>query len=191
MRGAEPACSLCREEGPLQRQFGAFCLWQSKNRFPERGKERSETRFACDRDRFAVKIPADGLWPETNAQANFALLAEQRVIAVVIGSDPLFIGARNEIIALAARQRIPAIYPFRADAEAGGLVSYGPDNVTMFHMAGGYTGRILRGEKIADLPVQQITKVLDDHASFGQSFGRARVILATSGSTGVIPSVAE
>src|SRR5262245_2083624 len=53
--GAGPACSLCREEGPLQRQFGAFCLWRPKTVSPERGKERSETRFACDRDRFAVK----------------------------------------------------------------------------------------------------------------------------------------
>jgi len=98
------------------------------------------------------------LWPETNAQANFALLAEQRVIAVVIGSDPLFIGARNEIIALAARQRIPAIYPFRADAEAGGLVSYGPDNVTMFHMAGGYTGRIFGAKRLPICPSSRSRK---------------------------------
>src|SRR6266487_6161911 len=48
---AGPACSLCREEGPLQRQFGAFCLWRPKTVSPERGKERPETRFACDRDR--------------------------------------------------------------------------------------------------------------------------------------------
>jgi hypothetical protein len=53
--GAGPACSLCREEGPLQRQFGAFCLWRPKTVSPERGKERPETRFACDRDRFAAK----------------------------------------------------------------------------------------------------------------------------------------
>ena len=52
---AGPACSLCREEGPLQRQFGAFCLWRPKTVSPERGKERPETRFACDRDRFAAK----------------------------------------------------------------------------------------------------------------------------------------
>jgi putative tryptophan/tyrosine transport system substrate-binding protein len=53
----------------------------------------------------------------------------------------------------------PAIYSFREDAEAGGLVSYGPNYAAMFHIVGGYTGRILRGDKVADLPVQQVTKI--------------------------------
>ena len=71
-----------------------------------------------------------------------------------MGADPFLIGARKQIIALAARQAIPAIYPFREDAEAGGVVSYGPNNSAMFHIVGGYTGRILRGDKVADLPVR-------------------------------------
>jgi putative tryptophan/tyrosine transport system substrate-binding protein len=92
-------------------------------------------------------------------EAAFAILVQQRAHALLVGADPFLIGARNQIIALAARQAIPAIYPFREDARAGGLVSYGPNNPAMFHIAGGYTGRILRGDKIADLPVQQVTMV--------------------------------
>jgi len=92
-------------------------------------------------------------------EAAFAILAEQRAHALLVGTDPFLIGARNQIIALAARQAIPAIYPFREDAGAGGLVSYGPNNAAMFHIAGVYTGRILRGDKVADLPVQQVTKI--------------------------------
>ena len=92
-------------------------------------------------------------------EAAFATLAEQRVHALLVGADPFLIGARTQIIALAARQAIPAIHPFREDAEAGGLVSYGPNNSDMFHIVGGYTGRILRGDKVADLPVQQVTKI--------------------------------
>jgi putative ABC transport system substrate-binding protein len=92
-------------------------------------------------------------------EAAFAILAEQQAHALLVGTDPLLIGARNQIIAMAARQAIPAIYPFREDARAGGLVSYGPNNAAMFHIAGVYTGRILRGDKVVDLPVQQVTKI--------------------------------
>ncbi len=92
-------------------------------------------------------------------EAAFAILAEQRAHALLVGADAFLIGARKQIIAMAALQAIPAIYPFREDAEAGGLVSYGPNNSAMFHMVGGYTGRILRGNKVADLPVQQVTKI--------------------------------
>jgi putative tryptophan/tyrosine transport system substrate-binding protein len=92
-------------------------------------------------------------------EAAFAILAEQQAHALLVGADPFLIGARKQIIALAARQAIPAIHPFREDAEAGGLVAYGPNNSAMFRMVGGYTGRILRGDKVADLPVQQVTKI--------------------------------
>ena len=75
-------------------------------------------------------------------EAAFAILAEQRAHALLVGADPFLIGARKQIIALAARQAIPAtIHPFREDAEAGGLVAYGPNNSAMFRMVGGYTGR--------------------------------------------------
>jgi hypothetical protein len=66
---------------------------------------------------------------------------------------------RDLIITLAARYRLPAIYPFRTFVRSGGLISYGPDIVDQFRRAAGYVDRILKGEKPADLPVQQPTKL--------------------------------
>ena len=66
---------------------------------------------------------------------------------------------RDLIITLAARYRLPAIYPFRTFVRSGGLISYGPDIVDQFRRAAGYVDRILKGEKPADHPVQQPTKL--------------------------------
>jgi putative tryptophan/tyrosine transport system substrate-binding protein len=65
---------------------------------------------------------------------------------------------RDLVIALAARHRLPAIYPFRLFVTAGGLISYGPDSIEAYRRAAGYVDRILKGEKPADLPVQAPTK---------------------------------
>ena len=66
---------------------------------------------------------------------------------------------RQRIITLAARHRLPAVYPYRFFVASGGLISYGPDLVDQFKRAAGYVDRILKGEKPADLPVQQSTKI--------------------------------
>ena len=71
---------------------------------------------------------------------------------------PFFITARDQLVALANRHAVPAIYPFREDAVAGELVSYGASNRDAFRLVGGYAGSILSGNKPADLPVQQVTK---------------------------------
>src|SRR5439155_12099541 len=76
----------------------------------------------------------------------------------VVGVDPSFLDRRDHIIALAARYAIPTIYPLRHFAVAGGLMSYGTDFADPYRQAGVYTGRIVRGEKPADLPVQRATK---------------------------------
>ena len=76
----------------------------------------------------------------------------------MIGSENLFTTKQKQLAALAFSHKVPAIYQFREFAEAGGLLSYGPDLLDMHRLAGVYTGNILKGEKPADLPVQQPTK---------------------------------
>jgi putative ABC transport system substrate-binding protein len=84
--------------------------------------------------------------------------SDKRVQAVLISNDPFFVARRVQLVILAARFAIPAIYPFREDAEAGGLLSYGPNLSDRDRQVGRYVGRILKGEKPADLPVMRPTK---------------------------------
>jgi putative ABC transport system substrate-binding protein len=77
---------------------------------------------------------------------------------VIVTASPLAAVHRNLIITLAARHRLPAVYPFTYFATSGGLISYGPDQVEQFRRAASYVDRILNGEKPADLPVQHPTK---------------------------------
>jgi putative ABC transport system substrate-binding protein len=91
--------------------------------------------------------------------AVFTTLAQLRVGGLVIGSDPFFNSQSEQLAALAIRHAMPAIYQDREFAAAGGLMSYGGSLTDMYRQVGVHTGRILRGEKPADLPVQQSTKV--------------------------------
>jgi putative tryptophan/tyrosine transport system substrate-binding protein len=77
---------------------------------------------------------------------------------LIVTGSPLALGRRDLIVALAARYNLPAVYPARFFAAAGGLISYGPDFLDQFRRAAGYVDRILKGEKPADLPVQAATK---------------------------------
>jgi putative tryptophan/tyrosine transport system substrate-binding protein len=112
-----------------------------------------------------IRAAADGLKQhlevltastEGDLEAAFATMA-QRVGSLIVMPDPFFISRGKQLVALAARHAMPAIYPVRIFADLGGLMSYGGGLVDLYLQAGGYVGKILNGAKPADLPIQQST----------------------------------
>jgi putative tryptophan/tyrosine transport system substrate-binding protein len=89
----------------------------------------------------------------------FVTLGQLKAGALVIGPDVFFNSHIEQIAALAIAHELPAVYQYRPFVEAGGLLSYGSDETETYHLVGSYTGRVLKGEKPADLPVVQSTKV--------------------------------
>jgi putative ABC transport system substrate-binding protein len=96
---------------------------------------------------------------ESEIDAAFASLADQRAGALLVDTDAFLFSRRDQLINLATRYKIPTIFDRRKFAEIGGLMSYGGSVTDIYRLAGIYVGRILKGEKPADLPVQQSTKV--------------------------------
>ena len=97
--------------------------------------------------------------PEADASRMNATLAKEHSVPLVVSADALFWNQRVQLVVLAARHAIPAIYTYREFAAAGGLMSYGPDLADAYRQIGTYAGRILNGAKPSDLPVQQAVKV--------------------------------
>ena len=95
---------------------------------------------------------------EHEIDAAFGSAVQQHVNAVVVGADSVFLSRRDQLVGLAARYALPAIYYVREFAVAGGLISYGASITDAYRLAGRYAGRILNGEKPADLPIQQTVK---------------------------------
>ena len=96
---------------------------------------------------------------DSDQERAFATFSQQHVGAVLVGNSTLYNRRGEQLAALAARHALPAIFPFREYALAGGLMSYGGSIGYFYHQAGIYTGRILKGDKPADLPVEQATKI--------------------------------
>jgi putative tryptophan/tyrosine transport system substrate-binding protein len=95
---------------------------------------------------------------ESEFEPAFTALVEQKAAALVVADDPYLVSQRDRIVQLATRYAVPAMYITRDFADAGGLMSYGPSIIDGYRLVGVYTGRILKGEKPADLPVVQPTK---------------------------------
>jgi putative ABC transport system substrate-binding protein len=95
---------------------------------------------------------------ERETDAAFESAVQQHVHAVIIGADSLFVSRRDQLVGLAARFAIPAIHFVREFADIGGLASYGPSQTDAYSLAGTYAGRILKGEKPGNLPIQRATK---------------------------------
>ncbi|MGB8046740.1 MAG: ABC transporter substrate-binding protein, partial [Pseudolabrys sp.] len=96
---------------------------------------------------------------DSELEAAFVTLAQQRAGALLVGPDPFFIRRRDKLVGLAASQKLPVVYSLRQFAMASGLMSYGTSITEAHRIAGLYAGQILKGEKPANLPVQQSTKV--------------------------------
>jgi putative tryptophan/tyrosine transport system substrate-binding protein len=119
-------------------------------------RERQAMQMAADQlGRVLVVVTAGA---EGDIEPAFAVIAEKHVGALIVSPDALFTNRRDQIAALAARHGVPTIYQWREYIAAGGLMSYGTSLPDSFRQEGTYVGRILRGEKPADLPVQQPTK---------------------------------
>jgi putative ABC transport system substrate-binding protein len=105
-----------------------------------------------------LQLPILKAGTESEIDAAFASLVEQQAGALVVGADPFFTERREQLVALASHHAVPVIYSVREIAAAGGLISYGASLTAVFRQLGTYAGKILKGAKPADLPVQQPTK---------------------------------
>jgi putative ABC transport system substrate-binding protein len=106
-----------------------------------------------------LKLVVEQAGTEFEFETAFADLARQKAGAILVIADPFFTSQRVEIAALAARYAMPAVFELREYAAAGGLMSYGPDLADGYRQGGVYAGKILKGQKPAELPVEQPTKL--------------------------------
>ena len=104
-----------------------------------------------------VQIHISEASTDSELETAFADLASLKAGTLIVGADPFFNARRNQIVALAARYSLPAIYEWREFVDVGGLISYGPSLTGVYRQIGTYVGRVLNGEKPADLPVVQPT----------------------------------
>jgi putative tryptophan/tyrosine transport system substrate-binding protein len=123
---------------------------------PDESSQRADVQGVASR--LNLKLVVMNASTEREIDVAFATFAQQQIGAVVLGSDPFLVSRRVQILGLAARHAIPAIYSNREYVTGGGLVSYGNCVLEAYRHAGLYVGRILRGAKPSDLPVERLTK---------------------------------
>src|SRR5579872_2776282 len=123
--------------------------------FPDTAVEVQDAQTAASANGRQLRIVNAGTAAEIDSA--FTVIKEQSADALIVASDPFFVTQREQLAALAARHRIPAVYPFREQVDAGGLLSYGASLPGAYRQAGLYAGRILKGEKPTDLPVVEPT----------------------------------
>jgi putative tryptophan/tyrosine transport system substrate-binding protein len=116
-----------------------------------------EIRAAADRLKQHLEVLTAST--ESDLEAAFATMVQHRVGSLIVMPDPFFISRGKQLVGLAARHAMPAIYPTRIFTDLGGLMSYGGNLVDLYQQAGIYVGKILKGAKPADFPIQQSTKV--------------------------------
>ena len=116
-----------------------------------------EIRSAADRLKQHLEVLTAST--ESDLEAAFATMVQHRVGSLIVMPDPFFISRGKQLVALAARHSMPAIYPLRLFTDLGGLMSYSGSPVELYQQAGIYVGKILNGAKPADFPIQQSTKV--------------------------------
>jgi putative tryptophan/tyrosine transport system substrate-binding protein len=144
--------TLLRGSVPQAAVFGILVNPDNPNAEPDANSWRSAAKV-LGRD-----VRVHNATKERELEAAFAAISEQRIGALFVNTDPLFIAWRDQIVALAARYAVPTMYDRRDFPAAGGLMSYGANEADTIRRAGIYVGRILRGERPADLPVQQSTR---------------------------------
>jgi len=109
-------------------------------------------------DALGVRLQVLTAHTESDLKAAFGIMVQQRANALAVIADPFFIARREQVVALAAGHAMPAIYPIDYFAECGGLMSYGSKLGSLYERVGTYAGRILKGAKPVDLPIEQNTK---------------------------------
>jgi putative ABC transport system substrate-binding protein len=108
--------------------------------------------------RLGVTVHAVELRRRTELEGAFAAMVRERADAAVVAQDPITLGARDQVVRLAAKSRLPAVYALREFADIGGLMSYGPNIADQFRRVAVYVDKILKGAKAGDLPVEQATR---------------------------------